>query len=277
MANDFLTDPNCVALFKLDDGALTVDSIGGNTLTNNNTVASDTTNEKEGDGCADFESTSSQSLTIADGDLDLGFPGKSGGTQGTFSVCFWVKFESLAAGRAIVGKHVNTFGHRGWCVIVGASSLICIYKGILAGTAEVYAAYGSAVTTGRWYHVGATFNNDDFSYRIRIWDDTASALLDDDATGNFASAMPMGDATFGLGACRSAFHDGLIDEVAVFKDVLTADEIDLIRQGNYVLGKGAGQFTSLSLMATPGMLHAFSAKTPAGGFVGSPYYYYAQQ
>ena len=54
--NDFSGDGNAVALWRVDNGALTTDSIGTNTLTDNNTVGTDTVDYQEGDASADFES-----------------------------------------------------------------------------------------------------------------------------------------------------------------------------------------------------------------------------
>ena len=64
MANDFSGDSNCVALWRFENGALTADSKGTNTLTDVNTVGSDTVDYKEGSGCADFEATASERFTI---------------------------------------------------------------------------------------------------------------------------------------------------------------------------------------------------------------------
>ncbi len=89
------------ALWSLDNGALTTDSIGTNTLTDNNTVGTDTVNYKEGDASADFESSNSEYLSITDANLDSGFPLKSG-ESGTFSVTFWYKAESQGAYRGLV-------------------------------------------------------------------------------------------------------------------------------------------------------------------------------
>ena len=62
--NDFSAGGNAVALWSVDNGALTTDSIGTNTLTDNNTVGTDTTNLMEGDASADFESSNSEYLSI---------------------------------------------------------------------------------------------------------------------------------------------------------------------------------------------------------------------
>ena len=69
--NDFSGDGNAVALWSVDNGALTTDSIGTNTLTDNNTVGTDTVDYQVGDASADFAKSNSESLTITDANLDF--------------------------------------------------------------------------------------------------------------------------------------------------------------------------------------------------------------
>ena len=56
MANDFTNDANCKALWNFDDGALTTDSKGTNTLTNSG-VTADTVDFKEGNASGDFKAS----------------------------------------------------------------------------------------------------------------------------------------------------------------------------------------------------------------------------
>ena len=81
MANDFSGDGACVALWRFESGALTTDSIGTNTLTDVNTVGTETTDYQEGSACADIERDNSELFSIDDTDLDSGFPYKSGGSD----------------------------------------------------------------------------------------------------------------------------------------------------------------------------------------------------
>jgi type IV secretory pathway protease TraF len=54
--NDFTKDPNAVALWKFEGGKLTLDSLGTNTLANeNNAVVADTVSFKEGESAARFK------------------------------------------------------------------------------------------------------------------------------------------------------------------------------------------------------------------------------
>ena len=88
---------------------------------------------------------------------------------------------------------------------------------------------------GVWYHVGITFKQSDGSYTIRVWDDTNNQLYT--GSGNFANyaTMNVSDAILGIGSRSdgSGYFDGLIDEMVVFKRILTTSEIDDIRNGVY--------------------------------------------
>ena len=127
-ANDFSGDSDCIALWAMDDGVLTVDDIGSNTITNNG-AGSETVDYKEGDGCAEI--VPNDYFTIVDADLDAGYPLKSDDTTKLFSFTAWVKFTSLpAAGtsEAIYSKY-NTSSKRSFMVAVdndGVDGCECI-------------------------------------------------------------------------------------------------------------------------------------------------------
>ena len=87
------------------------------------------------------------------------------------------------------------------------------------------------------YHVGVAFQDSDRSYRIRIWDDNASDFLNSDITGNFTNNITIEDAPMFINNLEasetSGFGDCRMDEIVVFKDVLSTSEIDQIRAGTY--------------------------------------------
>ena len=237
--NDFSGDANCVALWNMDAGGITVDAKGGNTLTDNNTCGTDGADYKQGDQCVDFEAGQSEFLGIADADLDAGFPLKNGDSVKKISVCQWVKFESINANRPLVAKYNKQDGKRTLIIqLVAADEKIYLHIGIAPGTSLESIAYGTACVTGRWYHVGVTLDGVAKTYRIRIWDDTAGALLDSDTAGTATNEINVEDAPFEIGSywstsSRTTYADQRMDEVVIFKDILTAAEIDEIRQGIY--------------------------------------------
>lgn len=239
MANVFTLDGNCVALWKFESGALTTDSIGTNTLTNNNTVLTSTGDYKEGSACANFEGTVSQDhFSIVDANLDAGFPLKSGDTNKKISVCGWFKADAVDGSRGLFSKFSTIPAQRSLSIQVSSATF---WAGIGYNSgADSEALYsGGTVTAGRWYHFGFTFDDSDKSWKFVVWDDTAgSKVIDGSGTATNNINIEDGPVTIGAvkGELPTSFFDGLIDEVVVFKDILTAGEIDLIRAGTFNAG-----------------------------------------
>ncbi|MCP4585315.1 LamG domain-containing protein [Pseudoalteromonas sp.] len=239
---DWTKDADLVALWNLEDGALITDSRSTNTLTNNDTVTS-SADEMQGDYSGAFDETNDECLSITDANLHSNFPTKSGGSA-NITVCAWVKIDSGAAvtNQTIISK----FGYtplelKSWWINAWHSS-----QGVI--TFELIIGYNSGAshegvehaTTGVlnvWYYVAFSIDNSD-NYRIRIWDDNASAILGVDKTGTFTNSMSIvaGEVVVGGAYDDSGYDrtmDGLIDSVKVFKRVLTPDEIDATRNETY--------------------------------------------
>jgi len=64
---------------------------------------------------------------------------------------------------------------------------------------------------------------------VRIWDNTAKAILGTDLVKMFSQNMSFTNAPVTIGGSM----DGLIDEMVVFNDILTVAEMDKIRQATY--------------------------------------------
>lgn len=237
--NDFSGDPNCVALWRFEDGALTADSIGTNILTNNNGVVSNQVDYKEGAASADFELDSSQCFYIADGDLDANFPLKNGDSNKKISICFWFQRESsVASSEILISKWDSTLNTRSLLLQINSSNEFRFYLGYNGGaSAELVLNTGTVLATGRFFHFGFTFQDSDKAWKIVIWDDTAESKIVD-ASGTAGQNINVEDSPFVIGGYfdnGSIFgsYDGEKDEVVVFKDILTTGEIDEIRQGVY--------------------------------------------
>ncbi len=245
MANHFSGDIDCVALWRMESGALTTDSKGTNTLTNNNAVVADTVNFKEGAASADFEVNSSQYFSITDTNLNAGFPLKSGDTNKIISVSLWFRAESLPA----VDGAINFFSKSDGSTpkrsfqtcLVNLSNVVKIYMilGFNSGASAELIAHATVPDVGTWYHVTFSYYNSDKSYAIRLRD-INGAVVGTDLTGTAtldANKLSVTDTALFIGASNPPtpveFFDGLIDEVVVFKDIITADEATLIAKGLY--------------------------------------------
>ena len=234
-ANDFTTDANCVSLWRLESGALTTDSIGTNTTTLHS-ITSDTSLKKEGGGSGIWSYTISD-MTIADANLSSKFPLKSGDTNKKISVCFWV-YRTGSTNRWFFGKgadgssysftihNVDGTGLNMWIGHNGGAS----YE-IITGP-----SYGSMLSN--WFHVGATFDDSTKGWHFRVWDDTGGAVTD--MSGTSTNNIYVGNIALGIGCdgVTGRAFGGRLDEVVVFNDILTSDEIDAIRQGLYPAAAG---------------------------------------
>ena len=238
MANDFSNDPNCMALFRFESGALTVDSQGTNTLTNNGGVAADPINYMEGAAAAAFNGAAKY-FSITDANLDTDFPLKNGDTNKKISIT--CRYRPTVSGqndsiisKRTVGKysfHVNKTNADAIKLVIGNDS-----DG--GATEEVVDTHGSALTCDgtKEYFIAVTYDNADKSYRIHVYDLTVGATLGTDATGNSTNNINAEDADFEIGRAGDTFTGylaGNIDEIVVFKDILTTGEINSIRAQTY--------------------------------------------
>ena len=236
MANNFAADDNCVALWKFNNGALTTDSKGGNTLSSNGTPTADTGDFQEGDASVELNVAGNDRFKITDAALDVGYPFKTGDTTKKMSICMWFKADSLPSnnswrflyGKLETGKAVIDIS------IFDDAGTPNFRLGHSGGSALQKIDYTTNITTGIWYHMGLTYQDSDKSYRMRIWDDNAGALLDSDITGTATNNINIENAYVNIGALGDILEwDGHMDEVVVFNDILTQGEIDEIRGGTY--------------------------------------------
>ena len=264
--NDFSGDANCVAVWNMDLGGLLADSKGTNTLTDNNTVLQNV-DTKQGDRSGDFYQADDESLSITDANLDAGFPFKNGDANKKISLCKWVHFSSFTENQnQLFSKWDDPNSKRTimlQSVDVAGSDYFRFYLGFNGGaSAETVITFGTAFALHIWYHIGFTFQDSDKSYKIRIWDDDAGALLGGaEETGNSTNNINIEDAAVFLGAYEGSpttgTHDGLMDEAVVFKDILSSAEIDEIRAGTYA-AVSAETYTASGSMGSAGALTRFA-------------------
>ena len=241
MANNFANDPDVVALYRFESGALTTDSSGnGNTLTNVNTVEEDTTNEKEGDCCADFTKAKKEFLYRTDTNLSSNFPLKSGTNNKKFTISAWIRLKSkvpFGAYYAIFSKHGSGLASF-WMALNGDEKLRFCLGYNKGDSEELSAPHPSALSTNTWYHVTISYDDSDRSFAIRVRDANGS-VVGTDLTGNTTNNINVENGIMSIGAVHSyggtwiRHFDGLIDELVVFKRVLSATEITAIAKGQY--------------------------------------------
>ena len=248
--NDFSADANCVSPYNLEDGALGTDSKGTNTLTNVS-ITADTSLFKQGAASA-FANGNTDQLWRADADLSADFPGKSGTANRTLSFTGWIRPTGVTGFQYIASKYSTVDSKRTFAVGMDNTALFFTigYNGGVSF--EQFTDTGTTIVAGQWYHVGVTYDGTSRAWRIRIWDDSASIVAE--TTGTGVETMNLEDTEFTLFARddNTGAMDGHIDEAVIFKDILTADEIDEIRNQRFGVGVGvAGGLVVQVIYLTP--------------------------
>jgi hypothetical protein len=215
------------------------DDKGGNDLgTNSMTEGTnlETTDYKRGTACVNLVATS-DFMNITDTNLDSGFPLKSGESNSDISVSAWVKYDVLGNYDVVLAKY-DLSDKRSFAVSISDDTSPGTYRfrasiGHTNGTLfEVLTDSNVAVIAGRWYHVGFTFNDSTRAWKFRIYDDNASTAYSDSGTATNNISITTAPVTIGRWT-TGGYFDGKIDQISVFSDILTNDEIDLIRTGYF--------------------------------------------
>lgn len=202
------------AYWKLDEASGTrADSSGnGNTLTDNNTVASVAQSYWNTETSADFETSNSEYLSITDGaqtGLDL--------TSG-FSFACWIKLESLTPTRQVIISKHNAVSAGYLFEYATAGFRLYVNSTPIQGATTPVA--------GKWYHVACT------------WDSTtkvACIYLDGniDAIGTINVTLADGTDAVEIGRLSDSteYLDGLLKDLAAWSVILTPAQIKSLALG----------------------------------------------
>ena len=251
-----LTD-SLVSYWKLDESSgNAADSVGSNTLTNNNTV---TYEAGKINNAAHFNG-SNQSLSITDASqsgLDI---------TGALTIAGWINLDALPTGAytfwSIASKWQSSGNQRSYNLayyVDGDDSdkrkfFLTIVENGIADDSELFSTQ-QELSTGTWYHVaGVITPGSPATGNIYLnGSDVTSGFTD-----NTAASIHNGTAPFGLGALvgnSTNFLDGLIDEIGIWSRALSGSEISELYNGGTGLsypftgGGGAAQVHSnLSLL-----------------------------
>jgi hypothetical protein len=233
MANDFSSDSRVKALWRFENNLN--DARGGNHLTDVNTVGFTSADKKEGTYAADFEKDNAEYGYRDDVDLDAGFPSKSGDALKKISVCFWCKPESYVSYSGFFTKW-NWSGNKRSLEIQRNSSTLKINCGHTDGSQYQNFDTGISLWNGEWYHVAVCIDGKtEKSLYVRVF--RASNATVSEYFGTLTNELWVGDPKLVIGASDGGgsdnYFDGLLDEMVVFNELLSALEIDTIRSGTY--------------------------------------------
>ena len=241
--------PTMKAQWKMDTDALTTDSTGlGNTLTN--LTATNATGKI--DGGADFEAGDPDYMTIADASLVTGFPLKSGETNRSFTATFWYKPETWPADgdyMYLFNKYDPTNDNRSFMIAVDYDTLdtpnyehIQVNIGYNGGADfEVFEHLGQWTNLTGWHHIALAYDHGTTTIKIRIYDATATAILQSDGSDNFTDSAALAGQTIDINVAgvfigvkddngaKSFYADGIFDDIRYFNYALSDAQIDGIR------------------------------------------------
>jgi len=232
------TDANCQGAWLFNDNltdACVSGSAGANDLTDGGTIVYSTTRPTQYSTpqgkSADFEAGDSDYLYRANAGVSANFPGKSDAAN--FSVSFWLKYENLSCNYGIIGKNFNT----GWGVAnLWVTDRCSMRIKVFDGTDGAYGTLDLDDDTD-WHHFVVIFHG--ASNHIHFYMSSDGGTFGDEAKHDDVDGTPIvltdvdfadantGDLELGMYSATN-FLDGLLYQMIVFNDVLTASEAEEI-------------------------------------------------
>lgn len=200
------------------------DSVGSNTLTDNNTVLSAA--GQFGETAADFERSNSESLSITDAS-------QSGLDVGNWSFAVWAKLEQLpstAGGNMNIASKANATGNqRSWQSYVKSDDKLNVEYAHAGGfdanstRKNTTSAFFEAGDVGSWVHLAYSVTV--ASQSIAIYKNGVSVGVTSLFTGS--SSVQNGTATFflGNGEDNGGYFDGLLQDAIIWSVALSGAEV----------------------------------------------------
>lgn len=250
MANVFTDDPRIVAVYNFEDGAFGEDSFGTDDLTWTG-GASNSSYEKQGSYCAYMDGDADYAVR-ADAGLTSGFPFKYGTTNKKITFCGWVRPLTINAKHVIIAKNRVADGYRCIQLRIDTDGGVELLVSINSTTGlQTYTHATVLPAADEWYHFQVWYDDAGGSggntfCRIRIYRDGVGYLGStyESESANHLYALNQIEFSIGsLGYTHGDYMYGYFDEFVIANDLLSIDEADLIRQGNYTY---SGSSTSSS-------------------------------
>jgi len=205
---------NLESWWKLEESSGSrVDDAGANDLTDNNTVTRRTGIQGF---CASFDKANSEYLSITD-NASLSFGDEA------LTISVWVKLTTKTSDMGIVGKWDPGSSNQEYLLAYSSALGKFVFQVSTTGS-DTVTVVGPAPVTGTWYHIVA--QHDPTANMIAIRTDHGTPVTKSHSGGIFDGA-----AKFIIGAVQNglgAKYNGLIDEVGIWRRVLTGDEISTL-------------------------------------------------
>lgn len=215
-------DANLKALWSMDEatGATRLDyTPNNNDLADNNNVAQNAVDFKEGTASAEFTAASLMHLTITDvlqTGLDLTPP---------FSIVLWLKFHAaVGSTEGVLGKG-NGAGNLQYQLYRQSSAPgVLRFRVSTDGLAWTSFDSDSGTAANVWMHVGVVLDGVDVRFYRNGASDTAAPIGFVAAIHNDTEDYIVGDRGHGAGV----YLHGQIDELAIFNRALSSVEVNSI-------------------------------------------------
>ncbi|MFH1904282.1 MAG: LamG domain-containing protein [bacterium] len=247
-ANAFsMKDLGLTAHWKFDDGG-DVDADG--ISANDSTLSDETSNNNDGTitGCMWGDTSNDDSALFGGG---LSFDGVDDyvsvphsvslniGT-GDFSISAWINALDQPSGFGrFVFKVTTAGGIEGYCLSVNSSGYLTVYIAD-AGTTKSATASSTPLENAGWHHVAFTADRDSstgLKFYIDGTEPTYSTQEDPTAlTGDISNSEPVVIGKNNLSPANTYFN-GAIDEVRIYRRVLSSDEVADLADSTIVITK----------------------------------------
>ena len=166
--------------------------------------------------------TNTHSLSL-NGSSQYAYDGNIMDNLSTFSVEFWVKATWSANYLGLVNKILTTQGYNGWSIYTTAAGKVQV--GIVGSLPTYIYRTGSAIVNdGEWHHIAFTRNGNAYT-GLHIYTDGSLADGAGGANGVLSSQSNAYNVNIGADSTPAYYFTGLIDEVRLWNDVRTAQEI----------------------------------------------------
>lgn len=223
---------NLIACYELEEAIGTrSDAHGSADLTDGSSVGSNT--GVVGDAVYLRAISSDHLYRTSDTALDV--------SGGDFSICFWMKLASLNITTQILVRQ-GAGNTRSYNFTMLNSNVVRF--AVSSGASWSYADHGTTLSSGTWYFVYGRFDDSANLIYVNVYGQT-------EASAFFSGTLYSGSNNFYLGSTPtpSAYFDGYIDQLMLFNDYLTNDEVDwLYNSGS---GRAYADFSSGSGLSIP--------------------------
>jgi len=144
-----------------------------------------------------------------------------------FSISAWVYYDTTAT-KTIIGKGSSSGSDYEWRLFTNGSSHLNFALYNPTASAFIGRKYSSAITTGSWHHISATYDGGTACSGIEIYLNGIAVSNADYSTGSF-SGMTNNNADVIIGEYTNYF-DGKLSQIGVWLGVLSQEKIQSVME-----------------------------------------------